>query len=181
MSYSPIICSQENLQNTTSITDLHLAESGEKVYTSVEKTINKNMKLPLPPHWRSYVTIQNGALALGLLIAVSWIWGTVGTLNRNFELQQQVDQLDSQIELSKLQNQNLSFQKNYYASGEYLELSARELLGKVAPGERVVILPDSSAIKDTAGVEPTRPSSTDKPSNFSQWMQFFFGKKQAQS
>lgn len=137
------------------------------------------MKLPFSHqlhHWRGYVTIQNGALALGLLIALSWIWGTVGTLSKNFELQQEVDQLDSQIELAKLQNQNLTFQKNYYASSEYLELSARELLGKVAPGERVIILPDSSQIKDKATASTTNTTKSD-PSNFSQWMQFFFGER----
>lgn len=142
------------------------------------------MKLPLPHylhHWRSYVTIQNGALALGLLIAVSWVWGTVGTLNRNFQLQQQVDQLDQQIELSKLQNQNLSYQKNYFSSSEYLELSSRELLGKVAPGEKVIILPDSSNITDKKTTTTKMPVSTEKPSNFTQWMQFFFGNKQASS
>ena len=136
------------------------------------------MKLPLPSHWRSYVTIQNGALALGLLIAVSWVWGTVGTLNRNFQLQQQVDQFDQQIELSKLQNQNLSYQKNYFEGSEYLELSSRELLGKVAPGEKVIILPDSSNITDKKTTVTKSPVSTEKPSNFTQWMQFFFGNKQ---
>lgn len=134
------------------------------------------MKLPLPPHWRSYVTIQNGALAFGLLVALSWVWGTVGTLGKNFELQRQVDQLDAQIELAKLQNQNLAYQKNYFESSEYLELSARELLGKVAPGEHVVILPDSSQIKDTTDT-PQRAGSRAEPSNFSQWMQFFFGER----
>lgn len=136
------------------------------------------MKLPLPNHWRSYVTIQNGALVLGLLIAMSWVWGTVGTLSRNFQLQQEVDQLDAQIQLAKLQNQNLSYQKNYYESSEYLEMSARELLGKVAPGEHVIILPDSSNIKDKTSTSTT-PASAEKPSNFTQWMQFFFGNKQA--
>ena len=140
------------------------------------------MKLPLSHYihqWRSYVTIQNGALALALLIAVSWVWGTVGTLNRNFQLQQQVDRLDQQIELSKLQNQNLSYQKNYFESSEYLELSSRELLGKVAPGEKVIILPDSSNITDKKTVAARTIIATEKPSNFTQWMQFFFGNKQA--
>jgi len=132
--------------------------------------------LRLPHNLRHYATIQNGALALGFLIAVSWTLGTVTTLQRNFELQQQVDQLDQQLELAKIQNQNLAFQRNYFNSQEYLELSARQLLGKVAPGERVIILPDSSDIVDVAA--PTRVIlSTEKPSNFAQWMQFFFGKR----
>lgn len=135
------------------------------------------MKLPSLHQLRHYATIQNSALALGLVIAVSWIWGTVGTLSRNFELQQEVDRLDQQIELAKLQNQNLTFQKNYFNSSEFLELSARELLGLVAPGERVVLLPDSSGIKDTAVGQVAPLASTERPSNFSQWMQFFFGER----
>lgn len=139
------------------------------------------MKFPLLQHWRHYATIQNGALALGLLIAVSWVWGTVGTLNRNFQLQQQVDLLDQQTELAKLQNQNLAYQKNYYNSSEYLELSAREILGKVAPGERVILLPDSSGITDTLETTPQVSVSVTKQSNFKQWMQFFFGNNNATS
>lgn len=135
------------------------------------------MNLPTLHRFRQYATVQNGALALGLLIAISWVWGTVGTLGRNFELQQQVDQLDSQVELARLQNQNLTFQQNYYQSQEYLELSARELLGRVAPGERVIILPDSRDIKDTVAGLPMA-TVAEEPGNFSQWLDFFFSSRQ---
>lgn len=138
------------------------------------------MKIPgLPHHWRTFVTLQNGAVALALLIALSWSWGTVTTLQRNFALQQQVDTLDQEVELSSLQNENLKFQQNYLHSNEYLELSARELLGKSAPGEKVVILPDSSDVKDLAG-QAKAPAAVERPTNFSQWMQFFFGDKRQQ-
>ena len=137
------------------------------------------MQLPrLLHHWRHYATIQNGALALGLLIALSWSWGTVTTLQKNFQLQQQVDSLDQEVQLADLQNQNLKFQQNYLRSDEFLEITAREKLGKAAPGESVVILPDSSDIRDTAGQESVVVPSSVKPSVFSQWMQFLFGSKQ---
>jgi len=139
------------------------------------------MKIPgLPHHWRHYVTLQNGAVALALLIALSWSWGTVTTLQKNFVLQQQVDTLDQEVELSSLQNENLKFQQNYLRSNEYLELSARELLNKTAPGEKVVILPDTSDVKDTAGQAKAVQTPIETPSNFSQWMQFFFGEKRQQ-
>lgn len=139
------------------------------------------MKLPkLPHHWRHYATLQNGAVALALLIALSWSWGTVTTLQKNFSLQQQVDTLDQEVELSGLQNDNLKFQQNYLRSNEYLELSARELLGKAAPGEKVVILPDSSDVKDSAGQVKNPLTPVERPTNFSQWMQFFFSDKRQQ-
>ena len=146
----------------------------------VNKTKN-TMQLPrLPHHWRHYATIQNGALALALLIALSWSWGTVTTLQKNFQLQQQVDSLDQDVQFADLQNQNLKFQQNYLRSDEFLELTAREKLGKVAPGEKVIVLPDSSAIRDMAGQESAAIPSSVKPSNFSQWMQFLFGDKKPQ-
>lgn len=137
------------------------------------------MNFKLPQHWRSYLTLQNGAVVLGLLIAISWSWGTVSTLQKNFELQQQVDTLDQEVELADLQNQNLKFQQNYLRSNEFLEISAREKLGKIAPGEKLIILPDSSGITDKV-TEAKRPAAAAvKPSNFSQWMRFFFSDKRS--
>lgn len=134
----------------------------------------------LPHHWRHYVTIQNGAVALALLIALGWSWGTVSTLQKNFGLQQEVDAMQQEVELADLQNQNLKFQQNYLRSSEFLELTAREKLGKAAKGERVVILPDSSGVVDTAGQVKAVAPTPIKPSNFSQWMQFFFSNKRQQ-
>ena len=136
------------------------------------------MQLPRPAnHWRHYVTTQNGAIALALLIAVSWSWGTVSTLQKNFELQQRVDGLDQEVELADLQNQNLKFQQNYLRSNEFLELTAREKLGKAAKGEKVVILPDSNGVQDDAGQQKAPSRAPARSSNLAQWMQFFFGNK----
>lgn len=124
---------------------------------------------------RHYATIQNGAVVVALLIAVGWVWGTVTTLQQNFKFQQQVDDLDQEVKLMKLQNENQELQKRYYKSDEFLELSARQRLGKAAPGEHLVILPSSSEIKDT--VKPATEKVIET-SNFSQWMSFFFGRRQ---
>lgn len=125
-------------------------------------------------HLRQYATIQNGAVALALVIALGWVWGTVTTLQQNFKFQQQVDELDQEVMLMKLQNENLAFQKRYYKSDEFLELRARQQLSKASPGEHLVILPNSSAIKD---VVKTKTRKVVETSNFSQWMSFFFGEK----
>ena len=136
---------------------------------------HKNMKLSYQ-HLKHYATIQNGAVALALVVAVGWVWGTVTTLQNNFEFQQQVDSLDQDIELMKLENENLTFQKRYYKSDEFLELSARQRLGKASPGEHLVILPSSADIKDAPKVPVSK--KVVEVSNFSQWMRFFFGQKE---
>jgi len=127
---------------------------------------------------RPLMNVQNGTVVIALLIALGWVWGTVTTLQKNFNYQRQVDQLSAEVELDKLRNQNLAFQQKYFQSSEFLELSAREKLGKVAPGEKVIILPDSRDVKDT--VKPTETVLTGQaevPSNFQQWVRFFFGRR----
>ena len=125
--------------------------------------------------YRSYLTIQNGTIALALLIAMGWMWGTVQTLQKNFTYQQQVDALTENVELEELRNQNLQFQQRYFKSDEFLELSARQRLGKANPGEKLIILPDTRAVVDKH--EAAATSQRVRPSNLSQWMQFFFGDK----
>ena len=124
------------------------------------------------------MNVQNGTVIVALLVALGWVWGTVSTLQKNFNYQRQVDQLNAEVELDKLRNQNLAFQQKYFQSSEYLELSAREKLGKASPGEKVIVLPDSRQIKDS--VKPTETVLTgqaDDPSNFQQWLRFFFGRR----
>lgn len=127
--------------------------------------------------YRPYLTIQNGTILLALLISLGWIWGTVQTLQKNFTYQQQVDMLNENVELEALRNENLEFQQQYYRSDEYLELSARQRLGKANPGEKLIILPDSREITDTLGVDLEPVPASIKASNLSQWAEFFFGDK----
>jgi cell division protein FtsB len=130
--------------------------------------------LTLIHRWRHHLTLNNGAVVLALLIAMGWLWGTVGSLQKNFVLQQQVDAYDQQIELLKLENESLGFQSKYYASDEYVELSARERLNKAAPGEHLVILPPQPQVPEsTSRINTPAPTS----SNFDQWVRFFFGRK----
>lgn len=125
--------------------------------------------------YRHLLTVQNGTIIVAFLIAAGWVWGTVQTLQKNFAYQQQVDALAENVELEKLRNQNLRYQQAYYRSEEFLELSARQRLGLAAPGEKLIILPDSRGIVDTTG-ESGQVQAV-KPSNIAQWLRFFFGTK----
>ncbi len=96
------------------------------------------------------------------------------TLQKNFAYQREVDTKRQELELDKLRNQNLEYQQRYLRSDEYLELSAREYLGKTSPGETLVVLPDSSKIVDEVDAPAQRAEV--KPSNFSQWVRFLSGR-----
>jgi len=126
--------------------------------------------------FKQHMTIQNGTMVLALLIALGWMWGTVQTLQKNFNYQREVDALAQEVELEKLRNQNLQYEQRYYGSDEFLELSARQRLGKANPGEKLIILPDSRSVKDTTGTQ-TATIIAPRASNLSQWTEFFFGEK----
>ncbi len=130
-------------------------------------------------HVRPHLTLNNGVLLAALLIGASWVWSTVAAIQRNFELQQQVDVLAQQIAVQELENKSQALQNKYYATNEYLELSARERLGKAAPGEKLLILPPNTVgtVPEEQNVAPESPIAS--RSNFAQWIYFLFSKKQA--
>jgi len=126
------------------------------------------------------VNVQNAGLFVAVTIAVSWVWGAAVTLQKNYDYQQKVDVLSEQIELTKLKNQNLSYEQAYLRSDEYLELKARQYLGKGQQGEKLVILPSSDEVKDVSSLE-TETVAKPGQTNFDKWMQFFFSNKSASS
>jgi cell division protein FtsB len=128
---------------------------------------------------RQHLTLNNGVLLVAVLIGSTWAWSTVDAIQRNFKLQQRVDALRQEIAVQELENKSQRLQNLYYQTSEYLELSAREHLGKSSPGEKVVILPPN-----TVKPAPTeQPQATETPitarSNFAQWMYFLFGSKRS--
>lgn len=126
---------------------------------------------------KAHLNLNNGVLIFALLIAFSWVWSTIDAIQRNFKLQQQVDDLKQQIAVQELKNKTAEFQNKYYASNEYQELSARERLNKAAPGEKVVILPKNTVHDDNAEQAVQAETPIAERSNFAQWMYFLFGKK----
>ena len=112
-----------------------------------------------------YLQLNTVVLALALVIATYLAWQSVARLQQNYT-QQRV--------LTELETQTLQYQKNFRESDEYKELAAREKLGLVAPGEKVIVLPKNSPeAHDPPTDKPTNPDT--QSSNFEQWVTFLFG------
>jgi cell division protein FtsB len=126
---------------------------------------------------KGHLTLNNGVLLVALLIGSTWAWSTVEAIQRNFKLQQQVDALKQEIAVQELENKSKRLQNRYYQTAEYLELSAREHLGKSAPGEKVVILPPNTVQVVAEDPVQTNEVPISSRSNFAQWMYFLFGDK----
>lgn len=120
-----------------------------------------------------YLTLNNVVIVVAFAIAASWIWGSLGMMQRNYALQKEVDYQKRQLELTELQRDSLALQKKYYQTAEYQELAVRESLGLVRPGERALVLPANTVLsdEDSAAQAPTLV----KTSNIEQWINFLFG------
>ncbi len=125
-----------------------------------------------------YLTFNNVVIAVAFLVAASWAWGSLQAMQRNFALQKEVDQKRRILALTELQKESLELEKRYYQTDEYRELAARETLGLVMPGERVIILPANSpdvVAADKAAANPSALPAQQQTSNMEQWLNFLFG------
>lgn len=109
-------------------------------------------------------------------VAVFWLGFmtiTIDVMNRNYRLQRQVDQgmLDNQV--IEIQNENLRLERAYYKTDEYLELSARALLGKALPGEHLVLLKRAEVADTNQG---KTNQQFEQRSNLDQWLDLLSGK-----
>lgn len=109
-------------------------------------------------------------------VAVFWLGFmtiTIDVMNRNYRLQRQVDQgvLDNQV--IEIQNENLRLEQAYYKTNEYLELSARALLGKALLGEHLVLLKRAEVADTNQG---KTNQQFEQRSNLDQWLDFLSGK-----
>ena len=123
-----------------------------------------------------YLTTNNVVMLVAFFVALSWTWGSIGVMERNYKLQADLSEKEKQLQLMQLETQTLKLQNKYYQSDEYKELEVRRRLGLVAPGEKVLILPPNSAKAKASTKEKTTPvESVPAPSNVEQWVNFLFG------
>ena len=124
-----------------------------------------------------YMTMNNIVIAVAFFIGLSWVWGSIGMMQRNYALQKEVDTKTRNLKLTELETQNLKYEQRYYQSSEYQELEVRKRLGLANPGEHVLILPPNTPQAKSADVSVAdRPTRTVEPtSDFQQWMNFLFG------
>lgn len=130
---------------------------------------------------RVYATLNNGVILIALIVAVSWVWGSISVMQTNFSAQKMVDEQKRQLELTQLQVDTLKYEQNYYNSDEYKDLAARQDLGLVSAGEKVLILPaNSAAVQQQDTLDAKREAATtqtsEPASNFEQWLEFFNGR-----
>jgi len=125
----------------------------------------------------NYFTLNNFVIAVAFVIAAGWVWGSLGVMQRNYDLQKDLDYKKRQLQLAELQTTSLELQGRYFRTSEYQELALRQDVGLALPGEAVLVLPPNSQSAKNADAVTKAQISTEpqQSSNFSQWMNFMFG------
>jgi hypothetical protein len=124
-----------------------------------------------------YFTVNNAVIAVGLMIAAGWVWGSLDVMQRNYSLQKELDDKSRQLIVAQLDNENAKLEQRYFRTDEYKELAVRQRLGLVTPGESVLILPPNSEAVKAADITNSVVSLAPQVSisNFTQWINFLFG------
>ncbi len=63
-----------------------------------------------------YLTMNNVVMTIALLVGVGWAWASVGAMQRNYNLQKEVDDKARHAKLLELETQSLAFEQKYYKS-----------------------------------------------------------------
>lgn len=119
-----------------------------------------------------------GTLAF-LILTLLVSWSGLHAIQTNYTLQRQVNRMEQENEIKRLENDNLEMSNKYYETSQYLDVAARQNLGVAAPGETVILVPKEVALAHTF---PMRDKDEVKLAeqklpflrrNFEAWMDFF--------
>lgn len=120
--------------------------------------------------------MKAGWLKLGLaaagIVAVLIIFSLVQEMNRRLSVQREIVRLESEankLEKNLIQMENLN---QYFKTDDFAELMAREKLNYRAEGEKVVLIPETEAVRD----ESEEGEAIDNRSIPKRWWDAFFTK-----
>jgi cell division protein FtsB len=134
---------------------------------------------------KQLVDVRNIGLYIFGIVVLAITWSGVKTVQANYELQKKISGLNQQNSVLKLENENTDLQNKYLQTDEYLDLSARQNLGLAAPGEKVLIVPKSVAMKyvsssssnNGAGATASADNRSRYVKNIEAWRDFLLGRK----
>lgn len=130
--------------------------------------------------WHNFKDVRFlGALAFGV-IAILTAWSGVKVIGKNYEVQQEIAQIDKKNQLYKIENKNLELSNQFFGTDTYLELTARQHFSKGLPGEKLIIVPNDEALANAPQISSTSGSNNNQENrpaykkNLDAWKHFFF-------
>lgn len=161
---------------------LQAARDGEICYNNMSDMIDY-LKTKTKEFIKSLSDLRVVGQVFFAIIVLLISWSGVKAIQTNYELQKKIVRLQQEVEISRLENENLKLQNKYLETNAFLELAARRQFGKAAAGETVYIVPKRVALAHVSQIGPaeTKQASEKKPTyqeNLEAWSSFFFRKSQ---
>lgn len=133
---------------------------------------------------KQIMDVRNIVLYIFAIIVLAITWSGVKAVQKNYELQKQISVLNQENQILELENTNAELRNKFLETDQYLELAARQNLGLAAPGEKVMTIPKSVALKYAGDIKPltedepiqvTGPTGYKK--NLQDWRDFLLGRR----
>lgn len=178
--YEPPALTDELHPRNRLITERSIADYGQSYI--IKTVIEKIKTIFKSPYIQQFRDVRAVGLALFALVAVVVTWSGIKAVQVNYNLQKQISKLQQQVEVKKLENNNLKLKNQYLETDQFLELAARRQFGKGAPGETLVLVPKSVALKHSVNIPEPEDSSkkisvqSNAQSNFESWVDFFLNR-----
>jgi cell division protein FtsB len=133
------------------------------------------------PYFEQFHDMRALGLLVFLLVALLISYSGVKSIQTNYDLQKRISELKQQNQVQQLANANQKLKNQYLASDQYLDIAARQNFGLGAPGEKLILVPEAVARKNTvAPAVEKRPTPTSEQPfyqrNFQAWMNFFLNR-----
>jgi hypothetical protein len=117
-----------------------------------------------------------------LIIAVTVIGVTVNTtavIMQNYQLEREVRVMQQKVVVAEIELETQKAKNQYYGTDYYLDIAARKQLSKGSPGEKLIIVPKSTALaqlpSDYTATEKAEEEDSSKLPNYRKWQQFITG------
>lgn len=130
---------------------------------------------------KKLLTVRNIISVVAVIFIAYGSYSTLKVIGYNYQLQKDIDQLQSEVDLLTLQNKQLEYSIAYYKTDAFADREARDKLGLQAPGEQVVIFPDRiprelETPKTPQQIAEEQNFTQRSRSNLDQWLFFLFKK-----
>jgi cell division protein FtsB len=117
-------------------------------------------------------------LFLSIVIILYFFWALGKMAWQNYQVNQQIKNLESEVAQIENDNQKLSDLIAYFQTETFKEQEAREKLGLVMPGEKVLVFPGNDKNTENGIVETvTKQNNEVSEPNYKKWWSFFFADK----
>lgn len=112
----------------------------------------------------------------GFIIVAYMLYALTVSIYRDYEIDRHIKDFETEQEKLTEENQQKLEDYQYYTSQTYIEKIAKQNLGLINPGEKVIILPagDDTSMSKTEETEAEFTLKLSRMNNPQKWWTFFF-------